>query len=348
MSRTSDGHGPLASDRRARRSVTMVDVARAIGVSHQTVSRVLNGHPAVRPDTRARVLQALESLGYRGNPAARALVTRRSRTLGVVSFDSTLYGPASTLSGVEQAARSAGYFVSVVGLNRVTAGTVREAFDRLTSQDVEGIVIIAPLSGTAGAFAALDGDLPVVVVQGGEAPGLASVCVAQEEGARMVTQHLLERGAAAVWHLAGPATWVEAGGRIAGWRAGLREAGVAAPAVLRGDWRPSSGYAAGRRLARRSDVEAVFVGNDQMALGLLRAFHEEGIRVPQDVLVAGFDDVPEAAYYTPPLTTVRQDFAAVGRLSVDVLLTQVGEDGQTGRHLTVAPELVVRQSTTRS
>jgi DNA-binding LacI/PurR family transcriptional regulator len=344
VSSIPDGPGPLVTDRRARRAVTMADVARAIGLSHQTVSRVLNGHPAVRPDTRARVLRAVESLGYRGNPAARALVTRRSRTLGVVSYDSTLYGPASTLSGVERAARSAGYFVSVTGLNRVTAGTVREAFDRLTAQDVEGIVIIAPLSGTAGAFAALDGDLPVVVVQGGQAPGLASVCVAQEEGARMVTRHLLERGAATVWHLAGPAAWTEAERRMHGWRAGLRDAGLAAPRVLRGDWRPSSGYAAGRQLARRRDVEAVFVGNDQMALGLLRAFHEGGIRVPQDVLVAGFDDIPEAAYYTPPLTTVRQDFAAVGRLSVDVLLEQLGEGGRTDRHVTVAPELVVRQS----
>jgi DNA-binding LacI/PurR family transcriptional regulator len=202
------------------------------------------------------------------------------------------------------------------------------------------------LSGTAGALAALDGDLPVVVVQGGEAPGLASVGVAQEVGARMVTRHLLERGATTVWHLAGPASWIEAEGRVQGWRAELGDAGLAAPRVLRGDWRPSSGYRAGRRLARRGDVEAVFVGNDQMALGLLRAFHECGIRVPQDVLVAGFDDVPEAAYYTPPLTTVHQDFAAVGRLSVDVLLAQLGESGPADHHVKVAPELV-RQSSVR-
>ena len=344
MSRIPDGHRPLPTDRRARHAVTMADVARVIGVSHQTVSRVLNGHPAVRPDTRARVLQAVESLGYRGNPAARALVTRRSRTFGVVSFDSTRHGPASTLSGVERAARAAGYFVSVAGLEHVTAGTVREAVDRLTAQDVEGLVVIAPLAGPAGSFAALHGDLPVVLAQGGTAPGPASVSVAQEEGARLVTRHLLEQGAATVWHLAGPAGWTEAEVRMRGWRAVLQNAGRAVPPVLRGDWRPSSGYAAGRRLARRCDVEAVFVGNDQMALGLLRAFHESGVRVPRDVLVAGFDDVPEAAYYTPPLTTVRQDFARVGRLSVDLLLAQLGEGGRTDRHVTVAPELVVRQS----
>ena len=341
MSTIPDKHRPLAGTRRA---ATMADVAQAVGLSHQTVSRVLNGHPAVRPDTRARVLRAVELLGYRGNPAARQLVTRRSRTFGVVSFDSTLYGPASTLSGIEQAARTAGYFVSVAGLSEVTAATVRGAFDRLCAQAVEGVVIIAPLSGAAGALAALDGELPVVVVQGGQAPGLTSVCVAQEEGARLVTRHLLGRGAATVWHVAGPASWVEAQGRVAGWRAALHEAGAVVPRVLRGDWRPSSGYAEGLRLARRGDVEAVFVGNDQMALGLLRAFHEAGVRVPRDVLVAGFDDVPEAAYFTPPLTTVRQDFAAVGRLSIEVLLAQVG-DGQRGeRHVTVAPELVVRQS----
>jgi DNA-binding LacI/PurR family transcriptional regulator len=318
-------------------------VAQHVGVSHQTVSRVLNGHDSVSADTRTRVLQAIEDLGYRRNTAARALVTRRSQVLGVVSFDTTLYGPASTLFGIEQAAREAGYFVSVASVKATTAGTVREAVDRLTDQNVDGVVVIAPLR-TGEPLSALPAGLPAVVVDGRPGAGVASVRVDQEAGGRLATRHLLGRGASTVWHLAGPADWFDAQGRVAGWRRELQEAGATVHRPLRGSWSASSGYEAGRRLARRDDLEAVFAGNDQMALGLLRAFHEAGIRVPQDVLVAGFDDVPEAAYYTPPLTTVRQDFAAVGRRSIELLLHQVGGGRGGDRQGVVPPELVVRLS----
>jgi DNA-binding LacI/PurR family transcriptional regulator len=321
----------------------MHDVADHVGVSHQTVSRVLNGHDSVSAETRTRVLQAIEDLGYRRNTAARALVTRRSQVLGVVSLDTTLYGPASTLFGIEQAAREAGYFVSVASVKATTAGTVRAAVDRLTDQNVDGVVVIAPLR-TGEPVSALPAGLPAVVVDGRPAAGVASVRVDQEEGGRLVTRHLLDRGAGTVWHLAGPADWFDAQGRLAGWRRALQDAGAALHRPLRGSWSASSGYEAGRRLARRDDVEAIFVGNDQMALGLLRAFHEAGIRVPQDVLVAGFDDVPEAAYYTPPLTTVRQDFAAVGRRSIELLLHQVGGRRRGYQESLVRPELVVRLS----
>ncbi|HEY6746666.1 MAG TPA: LacI family DNA-binding transcriptional regulator [Mycobacteriales bacterium] len=322
------------------RAATMHDVAEHVGVSHQTVSRVLNGNDAVSARTRALVLQAIQDLGYRRNSAARALVTRRSQVLGVVSFDTTLYGPASTLFGIEQAARAAGYFVSVASVRATTGGTVRAAVDRLTDQNVDGVVVIAPLS-TGEPLSVLPAGLPAVVVDG-RATGLASVRVDQEEGGRLATRHLLEQGAGTVWHVAGPADWFDARGRLAGWRRALHDAGAAVHRPLRGSWSACSGYEAGRRLARRRGVEAVFAGNDQMALGLLRAFHEAGIRVPQDVLVAGFDDVPEAAYYTPPLTTVRQDFAAVGRRSIELLLRQVG--GRRAREAVVRPELIVRLS----
>jgi DNA-binding LacI/PurR family transcriptional regulator len=325
----------------------MADVARTLGLSHQTVSRVLNDHRSVRPDTRARVLKAIEELGYRRNPAARALVTRRSHTLGVVSFDTTLYGPASTVFAVEQAAGEAGYFVSVVSLKQITEDAVGEAIERLTTQSVDGIVVVAPLRSAAAALSAIGTELPAVIVEGGSAPGLASVYVDQATGARLVTRHLLDRGATTVWHVAGPSNWIEAENRVVGWREELKRAGVSVHKPMRGDWSPRSGYEAGRRLARGKRLDAVFVGNDQMALGLLRAFHEAGIRVPEDVLVAGFDDVPEAAYYTPPLTTVRQDFATVGRRSVELLLEQVASGPSARRQSVVAPELVVRQSTAR-
>ncbi|WP_331272934.1 LacI family DNA-binding transcriptional regulator [Motilibacter deserti] len=330
------------------RPANIWDVAKAAGVSHQTVSRVLNDSPSVRPATRERVLVAIDELGYRRNPAARALVTRKSQTLGVVSFDTTLYGPASTLYGIEQSAREAGYFVSVASLKSIDVVSMRDALERLAEQSVDGLVVIAPLREAGDALAELRGKLPVVVVEGGSAPGLASVSVDQVDGGRLATRHLLEQGAQNVHHVSGPADWLESEGRIAGWREELAQAGLEPPELLQGAWSPSSGYAAGRELARMKDVSAVFVANDQMSLGLLRAFHEEGIRVPQDVLVAGFDDVPEAAYYTPPLTTVRQDFAQVGRRSIELLLEQIGEGPGPESHAVVPVELIVRQSSVRS
>jgi DNA-binding LacI/PurR family transcriptional regulator len=255
-----------------------------------------------------------------------------------------LYGPASTLFGIEEAAREAGYFVSVASLKAITADTIGEAVDRLARQSIDGIVVIAPLLGTREVLSTLAGDLPTVIVEGGSAPGLPSVRVDQEEGARLVTRHLLDHGAETVWHVAGPVDWFEAEGRVAGWRDELARAGATVHEPLRGDWSPASGYEAGRELARRGDADAVFVGNDQMALGVLRAFHEAGVRVPDDVLVAGFDDVPESGYYTPPLTTVRQDFTTLGRRSIDLLLEQVVYGRSVEHESVVAPELVVRQS----
>ena len=186
-----------------------------------------------------------------------------------------------------------------------------------------------------------------MVVDARSSAGLASVRVDQEAGGRLATGHLLDQGARTVWHVAGPADWFDAQDRLAGWRAELQGRGAPVHRPLRGSWSAASGYEAGRQLAGRRDVDAVFVANDQMTLGLLRALHEAGIRVPEDVLVAGFDDVPEAAYYTPPLTTVRQDFAAVGRRSIQLLLDQVAGRSRNG-HAVVAPELVVRHSSVRT
>jgi DNA-binding LacI/PurR family transcriptional regulator len=337
-------HGTTSIGARAPR---MADVAQIAGVSHQTVSRVLNDHPAVRPETRERVLAAISTLGYRRNSAARALVTKRSATIGVISFDTTLFGPASTLYGIAEAAHEAGYYVSIATGKSITRDTVLDGFSRLVAQSVEGFIVIAPQREAFAAVAELPRDVPVVVVEGRSSSWAPVVSVDQVRGGRLVAEHLLAQGAGTVWHIGGPADWLEAEGREAGWRAVLDEAGIEAPPVLRGDWTAGSGYAAGRELARQTAVEAVFVGNDQMALGMLRAFHEAGVRVPDDVLVAGFDDVPEAAFFTPPLTTIRQDFIAVGRLCIEVLLRRIGGDASADVRLVVEPELIVRQSSDR-
>ncbi|HEU4542548.1 MAG TPA: LacI family DNA-binding transcriptional regulator [Jiangellaceae bacterium] len=332
------------------RPAVMADVARRAGVSHQTVSRVLNDHPNVRPETKERVMQAIEELAYRRNSSARALVTRRTNTLGVVAFDTTLYGPASTLFGIEQAAREAGYFISIVSLKTITGKSVSEALDYLAERSVDGVIVIAPQRTAAEALSALPADVPVVAVEGGRAPDRPVVCVDQVAGATAATEHLLSLGHRTVWHVTGPQNWLEAEARQDAWRAALIAAGAPIPEAVPGDWSPRSGHEAGRRLAETraagADVTAVFVANDQMALGMLRAFHEAGIEVPRDVSVVGFDDIPEAEFFPPPLTTVRQDFAAVGRNSIGVLLDRI-ESGpsQPPRRVVVPASLIIRAST---
>jgi DNA-binding LacI/PurR family transcriptional regulator len=337
----------MASSQRSRDPV-MHDVARLAGVSHQTVSRVLNQHPHVRPDTRRRVEDAIAALGYRPNAAARALVTSRTRTVGVVAAGTTLFGPASMLLAIEQAARSRRYSVTVASLADLSAESVGEAFAYLESLRVAGIVVLAPQRTAADAMLELPAQSPVVAVDGGLDADLPIVCVDQAEGARLMTEHLLGLGHRTVHHVAGPADWLEAEERVAGWRSALEAAGREVPALVRGDWSARSGYERARGLARDPGVTAVFAANDQMALGVVRALEEQGRRVPDDVSVGGFDDVPEAEFYGPGLTSVRQGFAELGERSLDTLLRVVeGQAVPPGRtpERTVAPELVPRRST---
>ena len=328
-----------------RRPAVMSDVARLAGVSHQTVSRVINGSQHVRDQTRERVLLAMRQLDYRPNSVARALVTGRSRTLGVVSFDTVLHGPASTLFGIERAAHEAGYFITIVSLRALDRPSVLEAVERLRLQGVDGILVIAPQESAARALMQVPAGLPLVAVEAGPADAVPLASVDQFAGAAAATRHLLELGHATVWHVAGPADWLEAQQRIAGWRATLQQAGVTPPEPLAGDWSAHSGYELGHRLAERADVTAIFVANDQMALGVLRALHEAGRAIPGDVSVVGFDDIPEAPFFTPPLTTVRQDFDEMGRRGLLLLLDTMESAQWPPPNRVVEPELVVRAST---
>ena len=332
----------------ASRPLVMADVAARAGVSHQTVSRVVNGHPSVAPQTRERVERAIAELGYRPNVAARALVTGSTRTIGFVSVNINQYGPAQTMVGLEQAARSAGYSLSVSILDDATAEAMRVAVDRFAAQPVDAVVALGTYDDAFEALHSIYAPVPLVTVQSGGAVEEPAVGVDQVAGARLATRHLLDLGHRTVHHVTGPADSKEARDRIAGWRAELTSAGAPVPDILRGDWTPSSGYAAGKQLARRvreavDDVTAVFLANDQMALGLLAAFHEEGLDAPRDVSVVGFDDLPEAPYFTPPLTTVQQDFAELGRRGLQLVLARLG--GEELHPDPVPPALLVRAST---
>jgi DNA-binding LacI/PurR family transcriptional regulator len=333
-----------AAGRRAGpgRPPVMADVAQLAGVSHQTVSRVLNDHPNVRPHTREKVLEAIRQLAYRPNAAARALVTRRTHTLGVISIDSTLYGPAMMLDGIERAAQH-GYFVLIASLPALDRRSMLDTVDRFLGHSVDGIIVIAPQTSAVAALSHVPSDMPLVAVGCGTRAPLTSVAVDNAAGACTATRYLLDLGHQTVYHVAGPSSWLDARERTDGWRTALRDTGAPEPEILSGDWSARSGYEIGQKLARRPEVTAVFCSNDTIALGLIRALSEAGRRVPEDVSVVGFDDVPESGYFLPPLTTVRQDFSELGRRALGALVDRISSGG-AGEHLRVPPEFVVRAS----
>jgi DNA-binding LacI/PurR family transcriptional regulator len=324
----------------------MHDVARAAKVSHQTVSRVLNDHPHVRPTTRERVQRAIAELGYRRNAAARSLVTRRSGVIGVLTPRTHLYGPTSSMIAVEVAAREAGYFVSLASVADTSAAALGAAVEHFKDQAAEAVVLIAPEREWLAAARIVSADIPVVTLCADfrvARPSLVSVAMDNRAGARLATSHLLRLGHRDIAFVSGPVTSPEATARQRSWRDEVRRAGLAADRVYPGDWSSASGYTAGQRIVADGVPTAVFAANDQMALGLLSALAEAGLDVPGDVSVAGFDDVPDAAYFTPALTTVQQDFAALASRCVTVL-EQILR-GEAAKSVRIRPELVVRAST---
>jgi DNA-binding LacI/PurR family transcriptional regulator len=321
----------------------MMDVARLAGVSHQTVSRVLNEHKNVSEQTRTRVRAAIVELGYRPDRAARALVTGTSKVIGVVAQNSSLYGPASMLAAFEEAAQATGFAVNVGSVRDLDERSIAEAVERHLDHRVAGLVVIAPVATAGPALERLPAHVPLVTIDGDPERSSTLVTVDQVAGARAATEFLLAAGHRSVWHISGPADWYDAAGRVRGWEAALHDAGIEIPPLLAGDWSAASGYRNGQLLARLPEVTAVFTANDHIALGLLRALNEHGRRVPGDVSIVGFDDVPEAAYFTPPLTTVRPDFHAAALASLELLLAQIDGDNSATRR-TIAPELIVRDS----
>ncbi|AWB85576.1 LacI family DNA-binding transcriptional regulator [Mycetocola zhujimingii] len=325
------------------RAPNIRDVARLAGVSHQTVSRVLNDHPSIREATKQRVLDVMNELQYRPNRAARALVTSRSRTLGVLASQRSQYGPSSIIQSIETAAQDAGYLVSTANITATDEESIVTALDHLNAQAIEGLVIIAPQVRVLRAISSLDLRVPFVTMNTNEGDDHA-IAVDQVAGARLATRHLIELGHRHIYHLAGPQDWIEAEARMRGFLEEMNAQDVATTAPILGDWSADFGYYAGRELMRVRDFTAIFSSNDQMALGLMHAIRDVGQDVPRDVSIIGFDDIPEAAHFWPPLTTVRQDFLELGRRCVAQLLGTMG-DAPNAYTARIQPELVVRAST---
>ncbi|WP_084512243.1 LacI family DNA-binding transcriptional regulator [Agromyces subbeticus] len=324
----------------------MADVAREAHVSGQTVSRVSNGRHNVDADTRERVLAAMRKLGYRPNSAARALRTGRFHSIGVIMFTLSSFGNMRTLDAIAIASADAGYSITLIPVPHPTQGEISGAFDRLSEEAVDGVIIIIEAHLLDESDIELPPDLPVVVVDSTGSDRYTVVDTDQALGARLATEHLLALGHRTVWHIAGPERSYSASRRRESWQQTLAAHGAEAPPVLVGDWSAESGHEIGRALAADPEVTAIFAANDQMALGVLRAMHEAGRAVPDEVSVVGFDDMEEAASFWPPLTTVRQFFGEVGRLSVEALLHEV-ESSERRENRLVTTELVERASTGR-
>ncbi|MFB2580691.1 LacI family DNA-binding transcriptional regulator [Herbiconiux sp. P15] len=340
MSSESAAATPPAS-RRPPRAASVFDVAKAAGVSHQTVSRVLNDHPSLRPTTRQRVLDAMRELDYRPNLAARALVTSRSRIIGILSTAGGEYGPSSSIAAVETAARSRGYSVSIANADGLDQSSIDEALNHLVALAAEGIVVIAPQPKVLATLAKLTFGVPYVTVQTLGTTDESEIAIDQLQAARQATAHLADLGHTRIGHLAGPQDWIDASSRLAGFRQELAARGLDSDLLEMGDWSAESGYRAGAALLA-AGATAVFAANDQMALGLLHAAHDAGLAVPGDLSVVGFDDTPEARHYLPALTTVRQEFTESGRRAIGLLL-----DAPEAREAvpSVDPLLVLREST---
>lgn len=333
-----------ASGTGGSRAVSIRDVAAAAGVSYQTVSRVINGHPSVRTSTRELVLATVARLGFRPNRAARALAGGPVQAVTVLTSNTTLYGQRSALQGIEEAARAADFPVGVRVIESEEPAVVADAVERAMEPGGALIVVAFDRAGTR-ALAAVPPGVPMVGIvetpAGDEGEGKPWVWINDRQAAAEATGYLLGLGHRTVHYVSIPPSTDASPQRLVGWRSALEEAGVEVPEPLQAGWHPRSAYEAARPLAADPAVTAVLCGNDDLALGVIRAMREAGRAIPGSVSIVGFDDTPLSAYYTPALTTVRLDFTELGRASFALLAGQIG----AAREARPRPELIVREST---
>ncbi len=328
------------------RQANIYDVARLAKVSHQTVSRVINNNSSIRPETKSRVLKAMEALDYRPNQAARALASAKTKMIGILASDTDFTGPASMVHEMERAARLQGYFVVSCGIDPSDVDSVKEGIDHLQRLGIEGLAIVTPHANAVEYVRANVSGIPVVTLDSMYRMDELSVSVDNFAGGVTATQHLLDLGHKEIVHISGPKDWFESTTRAAGYTSTMLNANLI-PRVIDGDWEISTGHRIGTEIDFvEKGITAVFIANDRMALGFLHAMRQRGISIPGQLSVVGFDDLEEAQYAHPPLTTVRQDFRALGERAMQLLLLEI--KGTAYKKLDrLIPELVVRDSTAR-
>ena len=319
-------------------------VASIAGVSHMTVSRVLNDHPNIKPDTRRRVLEAIEELDYRPNLVARALATQRSRRIGVLVESPVAFGPTSVLHAVELAARAADYSVIQIALHEGAGISPQEAVENLITQGVDALCVIAPRSSSVAALRRVVINVPMLVVKADADPTFLTVSIDQHAGTTLVVDHLVALGHRDILHISGPLDWLDARARERAFHSRAKSWGIRERPIVVGDWTADFAYDFAMGLNRLPEYTAVFAANDDMAIGLIHGLHDKGFAVPDDLSVVGFDDVPLARHFIPPLTTVRQDFHALGGAVVEMLRAAL-EQREIPALTRIPTELVPRAST---
>jgi DNA-binding LacI/PurR family transcriptional regulator len=342
-----------------RKRPTIKQVAKAAGVSTQTVSRVINDRPDVAPETRGRIQAAIVELGYQPSALARSLIQRRSFTLGVVSAGLKFIGPSRTLSGVTSAAEEAGYSLILKELPRFDADNIEPIFDALLSRHVDGIIWAVPEVGENRNWVnklSLDLRVPIVFLAMEPMENIPSVSVDNYLGGRMAMSHLIEQGYRRIGHISGPMDWWEARQRMEAWKDALRESGVETREEhwAEGNWSSASGAQAVEKLFEQyPDMDSIFVANDQMALGVIQVVCRKGLKIPEELAIVGFDNIPESAFFCPALTTVQQDQYTVGKVAVELTIKMIksgwhGPETVEPMSIMLTPTLVVRQSSLRA
>lgn len=325
------------------RSPVIADVARLAGVSVPTVSRVLTGAARVRADKRERVLSAIESLNYRPSAAARALASRQSTTIAIVAGNTSQYGYAATIKGLEEEARASDYTVTITVVESAASADVDRAVSLVLAQDPAGIIVLKfDPPGVAVLRTLQSAAVPLVAIAGVRSRGIPQAVLDETRAGETITEYLLDLGHRTVHHVRVPPSRHE-DGRTTGWRRALVARGAVVPATVDATWAPESGRAIGVALAHTPEVTAVFCGNDEIAMGVIRGLRDEGRAVPDDVSVVGFDDHPLAAMWSPSLTTARQDFVGLGRRAFGLLRGAMGIAARRA-FSSQLPELIVRES----
>jgi DNA-binding LacI/PurR family transcriptional regulator len=334
--------------------VTLKDVARHAGVSAKTVSRVVNNQGEISSETRVRVQAAIQKLGYRPNILARSLVNQRSNTIAVVASGIEYFGPSRSIVGIEQQANAFGYSLFLHLIHDPQDTNVSNVLNELVARRVDGLVWAVPEIGENRAWvtpSALADIPPIVFLSMGARPDLSVIAVDNRAGAHLATQHLVAQGRKRIGIITGPLTWWEARERLAGWQETLTAAGLETASLsAQADWSAASGERAMTQLLDVSPgIDALFCSNDQMALGALGVLHRAHLRVPQDIALVGFDNIPESEFFLPPLTTVYQQLVDIGRMAVQELFACIeAERAATNEKIPqgvrLVPSLIVRAS----
>ena len=320
------------------------DVAKLAGVSHQTVSRVINDGPHTKPSTRTRVELAMAELGYVPNAAARALVTSRSKMIGMIVADEIFFGPAGMIHAIKNEIRLADYFAISCSVDGTSSESMVEGIKHLRRLGLEAIVVTTPQFDYSETVRQMLPNIPALFIDSKSGEGQLSISLDNFAGSRIATEHLIGLGHKNIIHISGPATWQDAEPRVRGYESAMISAGLS-PKVISADWLIETGYKIGLELdLDATKTTAIVAANDHLALGLMKAFKERSIAVPDRVSIVGFDDIPEAPFLDPALTTLRPDFEQLGKLAVGLILGSVSQSEAVDNQ-TLYPELILRNST---